>query len=271
MVFEERKPCESLVPFIDSIVYYEGYTAEHKADKLLPDGGIYMIIDMLETPGKLYKDESLSVWQEFTGAYLSGQHRHFIFIDADHSSNMAVKFKPGGAYPFLPGPISIYNDKVQQLEPIVGEKISQVRKAIISSNSIDEKFSLLETYIESLKNPSYIHDEAFFSILEQMERHPENLGIKELSKLAGCTQKHLISLFNKRVGLTPKSLLRIFRFQKVIQSIEKEKEIDWMQIATDCGYYDHAHFAKDFYNFSGINPSKYNSSKGDNVNYLPIN
>ncbi len=86
----------------------------------------------------------------------------------------------------------------------------------------------------------------------------------------GVSQKHLIARFHKQVGLTPKSLLRVFRFQKVIQELEEKGKVDWLQIVTDCGYYDQAHFIRDFYAFSGIRPGLYKNSRGEYTNYLPV-
>ena len=38
----------------------------------------------------------------------------------------------------------------------------------------------------------------------------------------------------------------------------------------ECGYYDQAHFIKEFQTFSGLNPSAYLTQRGDYLNYIPI-
>jgi len=270
MIFENHIPKGELSKYIDNIVFYEGYTAKHRADKFLPDGGIYLIINMLETPGKLYKNESLSSFKEFNGSFISGQHKSFIFIEADHSSNMAIKFKLGGAFPFFDFPISELNNKVQQVEPLLGRGIEETRKKIIEEKPVAKKFQLIENYLLSRIRKEYKYDSAFHKILDSLSENPDLLNVKALADKMKISQKHLISLFNKQVGLTPKSIIRIFRFQKVILELEKNKKVDWIQVATDCGYYDQAHFIKDFYNFSGIKPSLYSDKRGDYINYLPI-
>lgn len=270
MIFEQHIPQGYLSNFIDNFVFFEGYTAEHLADKLLPDGGIYLIMNMLEKPEKLYKDISLKDHTEFTGSFLSGQHKGFIFIEAHHSSNMATKFKLGGAFPFFSFPISKINNKVIQLEPILGNSVELTRKRIIAEKNVANKFSILEEYYMSILRKDHAHNETFHEVLKFLAEFPHLASIKELSQKIGVSQKHLITLFSNQVGLTPKALARIFRFQKVIMLLEEKKEIDWMQIVTDCGYYDQAHFSKDFFEFSGINPSCYFKQKGNYVNYIPV-
>lgn len=271
MVFEIHHPKGELAKYIDHIVYYDGYTAEHKADKLLPDGGVYVIINMLEKPNKLYKNESLTNHKKFTGCFISGQHKGYIFIEANHSSNMAVRFRPGGVAPFIPIPIATLNNKVQQLEPILGESVSAMRKEVIAAQSPTDKFSIVENYFLSIKRKEYTDNIPFRNVLEYMENNAHVATTAQLASQMNVSQKHLIALFAKEVGLTPKALIRIFRFQKVIAELEKNKKIDWMQVATDNGYYDQAHFVKDFYAFSGIKPTQYNDKRGDYLNYLPVN
>ena len=270
MIFETHIPQGLLARYVDHIIFFEGYTAQHKADKLLPDGGIYMIINMLDKPERLYRDEKLSVYKQFTGCFISGQHKRFIFIEAEHSSNMAIKFRLGGAAPFFKFSIGELNNKVQQLEPILGKSVSRVRSAIIREKNTAKKFELIEQFLLAALRKDFSENARFRESLELLASLPELISIKELAAKAGVTQKHLISLFRKQVGLSPKALARIFRFQKVILELEKNKKIDWLQIATDCGYYDQAHFIRDFYTFSGIRPSAYPNQKGDYMNYLPV-
>ena len=88
--------------------------------------------------------------------------------------------------------------------------------------------------------------------------------------MVGITQKHLISQFERVVGLRPKSFARVCKFQRVVNLIEQQNSIEWSAIALDCGYYDQAHFIKEFQAFSGLNPSAYINLRGDYVNYIPI-
>ncbi|TAK39284.1 MAG: AraC family transcriptional regulator [Saprospiraceae bacterium] len=84
--------------------------------------------------------------------------------------------------------------------------------------------------------------------------------------LLGKIVKHLIRTFDKTIGIKPKMLARIFKFQKAIQTLEQRQTIRWTDLSDDCGYFDQAHFIKEFQLFSGINPSRYFDVRGDIVN-----
>lgn len=270
VIFEIHSPTGPISKYVESIIYYEGYSAEHAVDKLLPDGSINIILDMEDTPKKLYRNEDFTRFREFTNAYVSGPHKEFMHIDAKVSSMMVVRFRLGGAYPFFDFPISTLNDTVEQLETFYGEGILDVRRKIISELEIAKKFTLIEDYLMMKKLPEAEVNPALVIAIKELMLNPNTVTTQELAAKAGVSSKHLISLFDKQVGLTPKSLARIFRFQKVLQQIEEQQKIEWLQITHDCGYYDQAHFIKDFYAFSGINPSTYITVKGEFLNYIPV-
>lgn len=252
------------------MVFYSGFVPEHTVEKLLPDGSINIIIDMDDTPKKLFNNNDFTRFKEFEKYFISGQHKEFIHIDAKGDSKLIIRFQLGGAYPFFNFPISNLNNNVEQLELYFGDAIIELRKKILEEKDANVKFLIVEQFfLNRLKDG--VEDNTALSIaIQHLREDPLQLTTKDLAKRAGVSQKHLISLFDKYVGLTPKYLARIFRFQKVLLQIEEQKKIEWVQITYDCGYYDQAHFIKDFYAFSGINPSQYITVKGEYLNYIPV-
>jgi AraC-like DNA-binding protein len=73
----------------------------------------------------------------------------------------------------------------------------------------------------------------------------------------GLSERRFIEVFHEQVGLTPKAFCRVRRFQRVLKSVHGAREVDWAQVALDCGYYDQPHFIHDFRGFSGLTPAQY--------------
>ena len=64
-------------------------------------------------------------------------------------------------------------------------------------------------------------------------------------------------VFRERVGLSPKVFLRIVRFQEVLGGLRFEatdRGRPWAEIAARHGFYDQAHFIRDFKLFVGESP-----------------
>ena len=94
--------------------------------------------------------------------------------------------------------------------------------------------------------------------------------VAELSDEIGISSRRLVDVFSQQVGLTPKLFARVQRFQNVIQNLPPEQDVDWMDVALGCGYYDQAHFIHDFRSFSGLSPSTYLKHRTRHTNHVPI-
>jgi transcriptional regulator GlxA family with amidase domain len=86
--------------------------------------------------------------------------------------------------------------------------------------------------------------------------------IESLADDLGISLRKLDRVFNARVGLTPKALCRVVRFQQVLKMVERDQQSrDWAQLAVECGYYDQSHFIKEFSAFTGLSPTAYFSEQ----------
>jgi len=72
------------------------------------------------------------------------------------------------------------------------------------------------------------------------------------------------------VGLTPKLYCRVQRFQQVLRLLDTGRPFDWANVALACGYYDQAHFIRDFRAFSGLSPTTYLRNRGEHLNHVPM-
>jgi transcriptional regulator GlxA family with amidase domain len=82
-------------------------------------------------------------------------------------------------------------------------------------------------------------------------------SIGALARELGWSHRRLIARFREQLGLPPKTLARILRFERVSELLRDTEEPRLAEVAFDCGYYDQAHLNRDFREFAGTTPGDY--------------
>ena len=81
------------------------------------------------------------------------------------------------------------------------------------------------------------------------------IGIKGLASDLGVSQSSLERGFKSRVGLSPKEYAGLIRFRNIFKFYNSSSSLT--ELALDAGYYDQAHFIKDFKEFTGTTPETF--------------
>lgn len=271
MIHKIHFPQPPLSQFVENMWLVEGYAADYTREKILPDGAIELIIDLDTQPKTIFDDEKSEHFRTVSKGWISGERTRYLVIGAARNQSMVgIRFRPGGAYPFFSFPISEFTESVTELEFVWGGLVDEIRNQLAEIESPDARLLCIESFLLRQAKRSLEANRLIAFAVHQLQHSPQFLAIRDLASTIGITQKHLISQFEKVVGLKPKSFARVCKFQKVVNLIEQQKEIEWAAIASDCGYYDQAHFIHEFQTFSGLNPSAYLTQRGEYLNFVPI-
>jgi len=81
-------------------------------------------------------------------------------------------------------------------------------------------------------------------------------SVTALARSAGLTARRVQMVFRDEVGLSPKQLLRIWRFQRALQLARASDRRAWAEIAARAGYYDQAHLLRDSSMLLGTTPAR---------------
>ncbi|RVB66322.1 AraC family transcriptional regulator, partial [Mesorhizobium sp. M7A.F.Ca.CA.002.04.1.1] len=78
--------------------------------------------------------------------------------------------------------------------------------------------------------------------------------IASIAERLGWSRKHLAGSFSNAIGMGPKTLSRIVRFNRAL-GLSRQQAVDWADIAADCGYADQAHLVREFRDLAGETPT----------------
>ncbi len=94
------------------------------------------------------------------------------------------------------------------------------------------------------------------SVINDIHSTNGKISISELSKRNFTTVRQLERNFKKFIGISPKEYSNIIRFQHAFSLIKKSNQNrSLLDIAFECGYYDHSHLANEIKRITGLSPS----------------
>lgn len=271
MIFETHIPTFPLNQFIESFIYYKDYNPIHTVDRFLPDGNVNVVIDLTDYPKFIYDNNTLKEIQSCKNVWFSGIRNNYITIPSGRDSEMfIINFHKGKAYPFVEMPLNELTDYVVDGELVMTSEILNMREALLSLVFVKQKFLFAENHLLKMFGHKLVTNPFVDYAVNHILQMPNQISIERLSEKVGFSQKHFIKIFKENVGMTPKSYLKIIRFQKAIQEIEQNRTANWTSVAFESGYYDQAHFINDFRNFSGLTPTEFLKSNSEFTNYIAI-
>jgi AraC-like DNA-binding protein len=87
--------------------------------------------------------------------------------------------------------------------------------------------------------------------------------MERLAALSGCSRRSLERRFDAAVGMPPKRLARIVRFQRVFREAREAASAGWVEVALRCGYADQSHLIRDFRELAGEPPTAFLGGEGE--------
>ena len=81
-----------------------------------------------------------------------------------------------------------------------------------------------------------------------------DIRISEMANDMGYSERYIRRMFNHYIGISPKTLCEIVKFQAAMAQYISNPNINMEQLAFDNGYYDLAHFYKSFRGLTGNAP-----------------
>lgn len=168
-----------------------------------------------------------------------------------------VKFRPGAFYPFLRTPISRLTNRSMPFCDVFGVEPDSLEQAILGAQSEDEQIALMEDFLrERLPEP----DETVEFINQMIDCVVADRRITRVDQIAAIferTPRSLQRLFSQYVGVSPKWVIKRYRLHEAAEQLANGTDTDWPQMAQELGYFDQAHFIKDFRSIIGVTPAEY--------------
>lgn len=176
---------------------------------------------------------------------------------------LGAKFRPGGFAALTGSPVEGLTDRVQPLETIWPEAAGPLLHSVLAVQDDDGRCAVLDAFLlERLPAP----DPRYALVLEIVA---DTLADRSATTVEEVARRHHISvrtlqrLAKGYIGVGAKWLIRRFRLHDAVADLQANPDRDLSTLAQSLGWYDQAHFTRDFTAAVGTSPSRYAHKKRD--------
>ncbi|MBC8083369.1 MAG: helix-turn-helix transcriptional regulator [Hymenobacter sp.] len=263
MQYREISPTPALATCINCFWVLEDAAAGTAPDPVFPDASLELLFYLRGA------SERVSLAEGATASNprleLAGQMtRPYSIRWAPGVCLVGVRFFPHTFARFLPPglPVHELNDLALDAETVLGADFKPVARRLADCAYPAEAVALLQAYfLTRLRHRApaagtpYLEFAVPYILAAQGHADLDAL----LHKL-GIGGRYLERLFGQAVGVSPKYFCRIIRFQQAFRWLDRPGSLT--AVAMACGYYDQAHFIRDFRHFTGTTPSAFRRAFG---------
>jgi AraC-like DNA-binding protein len=168
-----------------------------------------------------------------------------------------IKFRPGAFYPFVKYPISQLTDSSMSLYDTFGVE-STALETILTLDDERDMVELAESFIRA-RLPE--HDENVAIIHQIVDCIVDDRTIRKVDDVVNrlnLNKRTLQRLFSQYVGISPKWVIKQYRLHEAATQLTSDTMVlDMPKMALELGYFDQAHFIKDFKTVVGSTPMEY--------------
>jgi AraC-like DNA-binding protein len=223
-------------------------------ERSLPNGTMTLYVNLGEDEIRWYDSNGDGQTHLSPGASLGGARTHHYAIDTREQRDIVgATFTPGGARPFFIEPADVLARDQTPLEALWGRTGATLRARLQGTRNAAERLrTLAAVLLERRVRPLERHTGVDFALAQLRDR-----PVGDVVESLGMSAPRFIKLFAEHVGLTPKKFARVQRFQRATAALDSGARHGFIDLALSCGYFDQAHFIRDFREFAGVTPSDY--------------
>jgi AraC-like DNA-binding protein len=233
---------------------YEERAAEPVRQRHLPAAFVPLIVNF-GPRYRLHDPADAPVPGEY-GSFAAGLRESGVVTESPGTALcVQVNLTPLGAHRFLGVAMHELAGRVVSLSDVLGRAADGLEERLAEAPDANARLALVESsLVARLAAAAPARPDVQYA-WRRLEETGGRLRIGALAAELGCSRKHLGAQFREHVGLPPKAVARLLRFNRALRLVERG--LDGAEVAYRGGYTDQAHFVNEFRRFSGETPAAF--------------
>jgi len=257
--YETFEPSTPLRPFVHR--YLHGWSEHPEGSQLQirPTGGVFLSY-LPGAPLRAYfrKHQRHTRSPLFIGGQLRVEQP--ILESQGNLRLIGIEMRPTGFYRLFQQDATRFTDDLTEMEDVFPDHASALASRLDGGDSIEEIIRGIESYLLELAADA-VDTPRIDSVVDRIGERQGLISIEALARESGCSVRQLRRRFTRVVGVPPKHYAKIVQVNTVVAALMSENFEALQAVALDHGYYDHAHFIRDFQQHVGSNPTEFMRSR----------
>ncbi len=198
--------------------------------------------------------EKGDAYASFTAGLYPG---HVVMDSTGGSACIQIDFTPLGAYRFFGLPMRELAAQMVHLDDLPDDEIALLRRRLEDTEDWSRRLDLAETFVTGRLRRGRAVSAGVTSAYRELAFCHGNVRIETIAARLDWSRKHLAQRFQEEIGVSPKQLARMLRFNRLLALAAHSSTPDWADLAAECGYADQAHMTREFTDFAGTTPTRW--------------
>jgi AraC-like DNA-binding protein len=176
---------------------------------------------------------------------------------------LQVDMTPLAARRLLGLPMAELANRSVAAEDVLGPSWRGMAERLDAAPTWAARIDLVERALTARMADARPADPAIAWALGRLARGDAAVG--ELARELGWSHRRLIARVRDGVGLAPKLVARILRFERLTGLMAREPDLAWARAAAACGYADQAHLSREVRDLAGLTPTALRAGRVNSV------
>lgn len=147
MISQHHFPGPPLSHFIERFWLVEDYESQHDRERVLPDGAAALVFSLREEPFHVFGERGQRRLTFRGGVVLGAHYEYFVLERASQEAVLGVRFRPGGAFPFMRKLVPELQNAHVSARDIWGDRADDVTEALLRATTPERRFAALEAFL----------------------------------------------------------------------------------------------------------------------------
>ena len=270
MYFQIIQPVSALTPYITRYVFVR---AEGSTDTMMPPTDDPRFVNGKHVQQLLPNYGSFIFMRNVVADVHGTRSEGMVLLGANQKTigittlsgwfeGMMVDFEPGGMHALLGVDLLQLSGRVLTVAEYGDEGLQQLDRIFKQTPQAEDIAGLLDAFflghLPHKENTNYTR---LRKVIAACDAAKGNISAAEMASVACLGERQFLRVFRNYVGVPPKQFIRLRRFHRTLQSMQKQaaegQNIDLMTIALQHGYYDLSHMALEFQQMGCVSPSHF--------------